>query len=264
MSRFVILASFFLALTWHMPSEAFTLCTSTNSGMAGWQTKTLTFKVNTSGCPANINDLIDTAMKLWNSVPTSNLTLKREGTTTEDPANLTNANYISTDPAVIVCDPAFSTHYGAGTENTIAGVGACRTQGGTITRGYLILNVQAGGSANISNLSGAKQQVVTAHEIGHVIGLGHSADQSSLMFFDVSSKTKLGLSQDDIDGLTYLYPRNELGSDLPFGCGAIASTKQKPPSGPSVLFWLLPFATVIALRIFARGKSTRGMGFASL
>ncbi|MCC6277951.1 MAG: matrixin family metalloprotease [Oligoflexia bacterium] len=209
-----------------MPGLAFTLCT-TNPGQSGWNTKTITFKVNYTNCPANIGSIIDSAMSVWNSVTTSSLVLKREGTSTDTAAQLALGN--QTDSAVIACDSNFGTTFSTDA-NAVAGVGVCRTQGGVITRGYLIFNTQAGASANISSLNSNFQSVITAHELGHVIGLGHSTESAALMYYDASSKTVAGLNQDDIDGITYLYPRNEIGGDGFFGCGSV-SNKSKSGTG---------------------------------
>jgi len=46
---------------------------------------------------------------------------------------------------------------------------------------------------------------VLLHENGHVAGLGHSADTSAVMYAYYSGLRRV-LSQDDIDGITFLYP----------------------------------------------------------
>lgn len=93
-------------------------------------------------------------------------------------------------------------------------------------------------------------QVVLAHEIGHILGLGHSHDSNALMYFDASAKNTLRLAQDDIDGLTYLYPRDELGGDnLLGGCGRISPPKPPNNTGLLLLLLLLPFSVAFSLRI---------------
>ena len=64
---------------------------------------------------------------------------------------------------------------------------------------------------------------IIAHELGHAFGLGHSPVKDSLMYYStVNMRTNLG--QDDIDGITYLYPKQQ-----PVTCGTI-SEKNNPNS----------------------------------
>lgn len=76
--------------------------------------------------------------------------------------------------------------------------------------GYPNENYQSG-SAVINkyytdNYSDARAQNVIMHEIGHVFGLAHSSDTSSLMVDSIASKTSLVTPQtDDVNGVRYIY-----------------------------------------------------------
>ncbi|XVF02363.1 hypothetical protein REPUB_Repub04eG0168900 [Reevesia pubescens] len=50
---------------------------------------------------------------------------------------------------------------------------------------------------------------VAVHEIGHLLGLGHSSVEDAIMFPTISSRTKkVELANDDIEGIQYLYGSN--------------------------------------------------------
>ncbi|XP_073271462.1 metalloendoproteinase 1-like [Primulina huaijiensis] len=52
-------------------------------------------------------------------------------------------------------------------------------------------------------------QAVALHEVGHTLGLGHSADPTAVMFPHVEyGEPRKHFSQDDIDGIRALYPNN--------------------------------------------------------
>lgn len=90
---------------------------------------------------------------------------------------------------------------------------------------------------------------VLAHEMGHAVGLGHSGDPASVMTYeahDWGPRAKY-LSQDDKDGVVYLYPNEgELGG-LIGGCSAIASQGQQRPSS------FLAFAIEVTVILFLVG-----------
>jgi hypothetical protein len=110
-----------------------------------------------------------------------------------------------------------------------------------INYGYIVLNVQEGAAANISNIDSERVKAIIAHEIGHVLGLGHSEDTAALMYYDVTAKKELSLAQDDVDGFTYLYPRDELqGDDLLGGCGVLGGGQTAMHLWVALIAMLLP------------------------
>lgn len=246
-------------------SKAFTLIG--NSEIKGWNTDTLTFLINYSGCSiseGDLNEAIDQAISLWNQAPLSGIKLARGGKSTTTPAQAKAAanstNPASTPSPLIVCDPNLSnTLFPTGSDNaeyipaatTPAVDGELR-----LNFAYLALNSESGRKANIANLTKTKLAIVIAHEMGHVLGLGHTQKDHSLMYFDATARTTLSLSQDDIDGLAYLYPRHEIGGDGLLGCNTIrridSDSDSQPPLGKSgaislgffELFFLFSFAAV--------------------
>lgn len=221
---------------------SFTLNSSTNPNLKGWNTKDVSFLLNPNNCPTSIdlNGAIEAAMKVWNSVPSTNLKVTLGGTT----SSTTHSN-----PPTIVCSTTFAADTGADA-SIVPGAGAVGVSGGRVAVGLLILNAQAGAAANIALYDPVKLKIVMAHEIGHVLGLGHSEDPSALMYYNASAKTELNLHQDDIEGISYLYARNELSGDGLLGCGLVGRNVKLPPNfGLFILVFLLPFLILLNYRM---------------
>ena len=235
MRPFVYIVILFSALS----SGAFTL--SNSSGVRGWANNEVTIVVNTANCPSGVDvvALIKDAMDVWNNVPTSSLKVKYGGTTT----STTDGN-----PVVAYCSVNFAADTGGADQDSVPGV--ARGNGSPrLTSGLLILNASAG-AANIASVSRIGLEVVVAHEIGHVLGLGHSQSANALMYYTYSLKSDLNLSQDDIDGISYLYPSDEFKDNEFAGCGLVKDVP--PPSSGlilmSLLLCLIPFAVYAKLK----------------
>lgn len=236
--------------------HAFTLMGGATSGeLEGWSNRTVSFKLNTAHCPANIDSILEDAMAVWNSVPSSDLIVEQRGLTTTTVAQL--AAGTATDVPVIICDPTFSTNSGtAGNGVPAVARVAVPVNGGPLTYAYLLINVQPGAPGNILSQDADQVKIGLAHELGHVLGLGDTMDRNALMSFDSSARRKLSLGQDDIDGITYLYPRNELNGKA-MGCGMVTETSGRggPPTAWQALAMLLFFG--LPMMVFARLKQLK-------
>lgn len=225
-------------------ASAFTLNSQTDSDFRGWEDAEIKFDVNSANCPAGVDvkGLIEDAGKVWNNVATSRVKVSY-GTTT------TSTTY--GNPTTVMCLTNFGTVTGAD-EDSVPGAAAITYNGHYAAGGVLLLNASSG-QANISLYNRTLLLVILAHEIGHVIGLGHSQDPAALMYYNAGAKEHMTLAQDDIDGISYLYPRNELGGDKILGCGLVSTIHSpKPPSGRFLavlaLLFLLPVAVYSKLR----------------
>lgn len=136
------------------------------------------------------------------------------------------------------CDFAGAVIYCSGSlSGSTIGVGSTSCfSGNRVTGGYVQLNI-SGSEGDIRNLTALTVEAAIAHEIGHMIGFGHSEDPNALMYFSEGpSRVAVSLGQDDIDAMTYLYPRNELGGDGLMGCALVsAANKPFPPEGGALL-----------------------------
>ena len=198
----------------------------------GWAQRPLVFHVNRSDCPDDLDVYLNQAVALWNSVAESSLKVEIGSDTSNTIAQLWAGT--ATDVPMIACDPNFSATASVD-GNSIPGVGFLRGSSlNPVTNGGLLLNVEPGKTADINDLNATLVAVVVAHEIGHVLGIGHTSDKGALMYYDATAKKNLSLSQDDQDAVSFLYPRNEIKNlDLIGGCGTIGSLAKGSGPGSS-------------------------------
>jgi hypothetical protein len=256
MNPLLAMVAFWLGLFPLSNAYAFTLGGSGASGLQGWNTTTLTFNVNPTGCgvsQAAFESIIDNAIAIWNTAPASKLKLARGSTTSSTAAQAYAAT--ASDGPVIACSTTFAALTGQ-SANSVAGVGGYSSLAGVITNGGLVINAEVGGSAAIFNLSTTTSTVIMAHEIGHVLGLGHSGDTQALMYYDATSKQTTALSQDDMDGIAWLYPRQEFGTQF-MGCGSVAVISAAGASSTGGWAGLLEMLGLVG---FARWASRRRRG----
>ncbi|XP_051117810.1 metalloendoproteinase 5-MMP-like [Andrographis paniculata] len=84
--------------------------------------------------------------------------------------------------------------------------------GGTLAHAFPPTNGRFHYDADENWVNGAIQggfdmETVALHEIGHLLGLGHSEVQAAIMFSGIAAGRTKGLHQDDIQGIRALYGR---------------------------------------------------------
>ncbi len=239
----LLLASYFLT----QQASAFTLF-GDGKELKGWDTKVLAFHLNPSNCPSNVQALLDEALTVWNQVPSSGIQVERgdetdtsleqalAGAAPETPTIhcATNMAALGANPSII---PGFATGFGVNAQRHVV-------------YGVLVLNAVPGANANIAQMDEDVVVDVMAHEIGHILGLGHTPDTTALMYYDASRREKASLSQDDVDGITYLYPRDELGEHKPLGCGSLLQSGANTTG--TYLLLLLPLLAIAVQALLRR------------
>lgn len=188
-------------------------------------------KVNVaSGCTnigitdAELLNLVGKAVdRFWNTSPTSRLKL-RQGSVVNVDARFhsdsictasTNCDPnpdIAVDSDILISCNANTTNFPS---SSILGITIPNNISGSRIVGSLVL-INDRSNTQFDTKSEDAKIAILAHEIGHAFGLGHSPVQDSLMYYATVSQRK-ALGRDDIDGISYLYPKQQPIS----GCGTV-------------------------------------------
>ena len=219
------------------PVFAFTLILdSQGEATSGWGSSTVTFDMDVScnSYSTAVQSAVNAAISTWGSVSTSALSVSLGTTVTLPHAITTYVGSSATSSApqgnpIIYCDTSFGTNAGVDA-NSIPGYAGAQNidTSGQIKGALLVLNVQSGATANVTTLDSSLANVILAHEIGHCLGFGHSADKNALMYYATGAGRQAVLAKDDIDAVSYLYPRQELSSNGLMGCGTIRKGDNSP------------------------------------
>lgn len=189
--------------------------------------------------------------RFWNTVPTSKLKLINGGmktvdskfhddslcTNTGDTCEI-NSDLVVSDNILVSCNDN-TTNFSSG--SILAKAIPNNTSGKTIIGAIVLVNDTS--SSAFKDLSMDEKISVVSHEIGHALGLGHSQFKDNLMHAE-SSSSREKLGWDDIDGISYLYPKEQ-----PFAgfCSTIDVSKNTPPKSGSGKFPLLFLLLIMAL-----------------
>ncbi len=94
--------------------------------------------------------------------------------------------------------------------------------GKTILGSLILINDLASNQFKYKNRE--EKVSIIAHEIGHAFGLGHSPVKDSLMYY-ATVNMRQSLGADDIDGISYLYPKQQ-----PVSCGTVKMIDDQTPT----------------------------------
>lgn len=180
-----------------------------------------------------LDALIDEALQIWNGVPIADIFIFRGAHVNVSASDVLSGGSPLTP--LIVCSSQFSSVTGA-PANTVPAA-TVTTPDGRMKLAVIYLNSQAEAAANIANIDRKKLVAMLTHEIGHSLGLGHSSQNEAVMYYSIANKPEAVLTQDDMDGLSYLYPRNEFVYE-PLGC-AVARDNS---GGSAVWFFVILLA----------------------
>ncbi len=252
---------FFLLLIISSPLFAYTL--NNNFGASFKNNEIKVYIAGNTTCSTaqlniyDLNDLITPANdNFWNRVPTSNIRLSNGGYTdaidnintgrlcapTDNDCIVDAAATVipPVDGIVIACNNNPDNFNGS---NVLAVTIPNKFSGRDITGAVILINDS---SVVFAGLSKSDKIGVIAHEVGHAIGLGHTDDTAALMYYRTVKQRKT-LGEDDMRGVSYLYPMKLDGMGLLGGCGTI-STKPPGASGKS-LFWQMSITLTIVILI---------------
>lgn len=262
-----LLFSFFLIST----AQAYTLNNNFGASFKNHEVKVRVDRSTTCASAGvtvyELEDMIRPAVdKFWNTVPTSKLVLKSGGyqeaitnintgrlcaPTDDECITAAGGTVIApVDDIVIACN---NNALNFGDPNVIAVTIPNNFSGKKITGAVILINES---STIFSTLSKSDRIGVIAHEIGHAIGLGHTDDKGALMYYrTVDQRSKLG--EDDMRGVSYLYPMQLDGGGLLGGCGTIntGSGSINPPFWQMWAMLALMIAIIESMKLFNRSKA---------
>lgn len=214
--------------------------TFNNSVAAAFSEEKVPIRVSSTPCEelgmtnAELEDLLREAVdQYWNRAPTSNLYMDLGAPIatsskfrTDDPCIGTsgcepNPDLIVDSGIVVACNVNTDIFSNL---RILAVTLTNNIQGRRLVGSLILINDRE--NNRFAQMERDEKVAVLAHEIGHAIGLGHSPVRDSLMYFTTVPKRR-SLGQDDIDGISFLYPDSFSSS----ACGTLALNPQRP-QGP--------------------------------
>jgi hypothetical protein len=211
----------------------FELSQSESAEELRWMEMPIQWSLDTADAPEDLSvdgqhDAINEAFDTWAGVPGTDISFEN---ITGDAGQPQNVVYWETewkaDPNIVALTTTRSTESG-------------------IIIGFTIAINAAHPSWSIDSDAGMDLQNAITHEIGHVLGLDHTHEESSATMFASAIEgehAKRDLHWDDKDGARYLYPIIEAGpwADLAMSCSTAGFA-------PTWLFSTLPLLMMVRRR----------------
>jgi hypothetical protein len=239
--------------------------TINNSARMGFSNSDITIKIGSDTCsnanltPASLEAIVKEAIDdYWNKAPTSSLKLVTAGNSgiSLSGNDLTAAAAKADANSILIGCNQNATLFSS---NSILGVGGIGCNNG-ICRAAVLMNDITG--TNLASADHATIVTALSHEIGHAIGLGHSSIQGSIMYYSLTAKSQKTLHQDDIDGITYLYPNSKKISGLAGACGTISTNSKNKKDFLTSLS--LGMAMILFLRVLIFAYASKKKLFAEI
>lgn len=214
----------FLLLVLLISTSSFAFTLSESQGR-GFPKNNINIRIANTDCSGagfsvqKLRSMVSNAINdYWNKVTTSDLYLDNKGISTAiDIDGLTHEQVLNT----IVADNEIVAGCNDDADDfsnpSILGSAVLSCITTSRCRAVLILNSN---NSALNNFSTSEVEAVIAHELGHAIGLGHTEYKHNLMYYSTGDKSQKWLGQDDVDGVTYLYPHESEGCGLFGNMGA--------------------------------------------
>lgn len=188
---FVIASFFAVAASVFVSSKAYSYTVETRSGNTiKWSGANATFLINTTNGPSFALTSLQAAMQNWTDVSTSNFAFIYGGSTSDTASTNDGVNIV----------------YFGSVSGSLLGVATWWSDsGGALTDCDIIMDQdQSWTSTYLEDLA--------THEFGHCVPLGHAS--GAVTMNPSGAEGIRDLAQDDIDGITFLYPSDSSSANF--------------------------------------------------